>query len=109
MGEVGTKKLFEDERIVVWEFALEPGERTPCHTHDKDYMWYVIEGSMLEVFGADGRPLGSFEARTGEVFSIDCRGNELVSNDGRGLRVPATHSARNAGGTRYREILVEKK
>ena len=35
----------EDERIVLWEFALGPGERTACHTHDKDYMFYVLEGS----------------------------------------------------------------
>jgi beta-alanine degradation protein BauB len=47
MGDVGTKKLFEDERIILWEFALEPGERTACHTHDKDYLFYVLEGSTL--------------------------------------------------------------
>lgn len=109
MGEVGTTKLFEDDRIVMWEFVLEPGERTPCHTHRHDYLFYVLEGSRLEVFDADGGPLGSFEARTGDVFSLKCEGDELVSNDDKGLCAPATHSARNGGSSRYREILVEKK
>lgn len=52
MGDVGTTKLFEDERIILWEFVLEPGGRTACHTHDKAYMFYVLEGSRLEVFDA---------------------------------------------------------
>jgi hypothetical protein len=109
MGDVGTKKLFEDERIILWEFALGPGERTACHTHDKDYMFYVLEGSTLEVFDAGGAPLGAFEARTADIFSFRCEGDELVSTDGKGLRAPATHIARNAGSRRYREILIEKK
>ena len=25
MGDVGTSKVFENERIIVWEFVLEPG------------------------------------------------------------------------------------
>ena len=39
-------------------------ERARCHMHDKDsgLMSYVIEGSTIEVFGEDGRALGSFEA-----------------------------------------------
>jgi hypothetical protein len=109
MGDVGTKKLFEDERIILWEFALEPGERTACHTHDKDYVFYVLEGSTLEVFDAEGAPLGAFEARPADIFSLRCDGNELVSTDDKGLRAPATHIARNAGRHRYREILIEKK
>ena len=109
MGEVGTTKLFEDDRIILWEFVLEPGEQTPCHTHLHDYLFYVLEGSRLEVFDRDGEPLPSFEARTGDVFSLKCDGDELVSTDEKRLRVPAAHSARNAGAGRYREILIEKK
>jgi predicted metal-dependent enzyme (double-stranded beta helix superfamily) len=109
MGEVGTTKLFEDDRIILWEFALEPGEQTPCHTHRHDYLFYVLEGSTVEVFDRDGGPLGSIEPRTGDVFSLKCDGDDLVSTDDKKLRVPATHSARNAGTSRYREVLVEKK
>lgn len=109
MGEVGTKKLFEDDRIILWEFVVEPGERTASHTHRHDYLFYVLEGSTLELFDAAGSPQGSFEARTGEVFSLKLAGDELASADDQGLRVSATHSARNLGSGRYREILVEEK
>jgi len=109
MGEVGTKKISEDDRIIMWEFVVEPGERTPSHTHRHDYLFYVLEGSTMELFDAEGSPLGSFEAQTGDVFSLKLDGDELVSDDDKGLRVSATHSTRNLGSGRYREILVEKK
>ena len=57
----------------------------------------------------EGLPLGAFEARTADIFSFRCVGDELVSTDDKGLRAPATHIARNAGSRRYREILIEKK
>jgi predicted metal-dependent enzyme (double-stranded beta helix superfamily) len=109
MGTVGTTKVFEDERIIVWEFVLAPGEKTPVHTHEHDYIFYVLEGAPLQVYDAEDRELGQFDASTGAVFALKCEGGELISLDGRGHRVPATHSARNLGATRYREILVETK
>lgn len=109
MGEVGTARIFENDRIIVWDFVLEPGERTPCHTHEHGYVWYVIEGSRLETFDEDGRLLGAFDSNTGDTFAFECVDGELISTDGKGLRGAATHSARNAGATRYREILVEMK
>lgn len=109
MGDVGTTKIFENDRVAIWEFALEPGERTPSHTHRHDYVFHVLEGSKLEVFDESGAALGSFEARTGDTFALRCEGGDLVSADEKGMRAPATHSARNAGPSRYREILVETK
>ena len=109
MGEVGTRKVFEDDKVILWEFELAPGERTPVHTHTHDYVFYVLEGSRLEVFGANDEPLGAFDANTGDVFALVCEKGELRSRDDKGLRAPATHSARNAGTRRYREILVETK
>jgi len=107
-GEVGTTRVFENDKIIVWEFVLEPGETTPVHTHRHDYIFYVLDGTRLEVFDADGRALGDLDAHTGAVFALEVEGDELVSIDGK-HRVPVTHSARNAGTTRYREILVESK
>ena len=109
MSGVGTTKVFENDKIIVWEFVLEPGATTPVHTHEHDYIFYVLDGAPLQVYGADGRELGKFDARTGAVFALRCEGDELVSVDEKGHRVPVTHSARNCGTTRYREILVETK
>ncbi len=57
MGEVGTTKVFENDKIIVWEFTLEPGETTPVHTHKHDYIFYVLDGAPLEVFDADDQAL----------------------------------------------------
>lgn len=56
MGEVGTKLVFENERVKVWEFTLEPGEAIAAHTHHHDYFFYAIEGSTLEVTRANVGP-----------------------------------------------------
>lgn len=108
-GDVGSRKIFEDDDIILWEFVLEPGARTPCHTHRHDYLFYVLEGTRLEVYDADDRHLGGFDSPTGATFALAVDGDELVSTDDKGLRAPATHSARNAGPGVYREILIEKK
>ena len=108
-GTVGTTKLFENDQIILWEFVLEPGETTSVHTHEHDYVWYVLEGTTLEVLDKDDKYLGVLDAPTGAIFPFRLEGNELVSTDAKGLRAPATHSARNGGPTRYREILVETK
>ena len=44
-----------------------------------------------------------------KVFAFKCPKGQLVSSDNKGLQVTATHSARNAGVSRYREILIETK
>ena len=108
-GAVGSTKLFENDKIILWEFVLEPGEQTPVHTHLHDYVWYVLEGTTLEVFDAEDKYLGKFEAPTGAIFPLRLEGDELVTTDDKGIRAPATHAARNGGPTRYREILVETK
>ncbi|MEQ8857573.1 MAG: hypothetical protein RIC56_02895 [Pseudomonadales bacterium] len=109
MAGVGDRIVYEDGRIRVWEFDLEPGQRTPLHTHVHDYVFYVIEGSTLEVFDHQDRLLGAFEAPTGAVFPFRVEGERLVPASGEGPSAPVTHSARNAGATRYREILIETK
>ncbi|MFP6681573.1 MAG: hypothetical protein VCB07_05175 [Gammaproteobacteria bacterium] len=109
MAGVGSKVVFEDNKIKVWEFNLEPGEQTPLHTHEMDYVFYVIDGAPLEVFDADDNNLGTLDLASGEVVPIRVEGDELVMIKDESKRVPVTHSARNAGPNRYREILIETK
>ena len=109
MGQVGTSKVFENDRIMIWELVLEPGERAPCHTHRHDYVFYVLEGSTAELFDENDAFVSSFDLSAGDVFAFTCEEAELVSSDGKGLRLPVTHSVRNVGPSRYREILVETK
>ena len=109
MAGVGSNVVFEDEKIKVWEFNLEPGEQTPVHTHEMDYIFYVIDGTTLEVFDADNEYLGPLEVASGEVVALRLEGDELVMRGDDSKRVPATHSAKNGGPNRYREILIETK
>jgi len=109
MAGVGSNVVYEDDKIKVWEFNLEPGEQTPVHTHEMEYIFYVIDGTTLEVFDADNNQLPTLELADGDVIALRIEGEELVVIGNEDLRVPVTHSARNAGPRRYREILVEKK
>ena len=109
MGEVGTTKVYENEKIIVWEFTLEPGEETPLHEHKHDYIFYIQNGSKLQVFGEEGNDLGTLDATTGSVFAFKVENGYLVSTDEKNLRVPVTHTAKNVGTSSYKEILVETK
>ncbi len=108
-SNVGTGKLFENDKIIVWEVRLEPGQALPCHTHVHDYVWYAIEGTTLEVYDENDSYLHSFEAPTGAVFSLRVEGDELVSTTDSSNRVPVTHWAKNVGDGLFHEILVETK
>ena len=111
MAGVGSEKIFENDKVIVWNFVLEPGQETPMHTHDHSYMWYAIEGAPLQVFDEHGNDLGTLEAPTGTVYSLALDNGflEVLSEPGKGIRVPAKHKARNVGSTAYREVLVEYK
>ena len=106
MADIATKKIFENEKIAVWEMVLEPGEYTEVHTHSHDYVFYVLEGSTGEVMDKFGNSVGQLEMKAGDSYFFRLEGQELVATE---LRIPVTHSARNVGTTRFREIIVETK
>jgi quercetin dioxygenase-like cupin family protein len=92
MADVGTKLIFENERVKIWEFTLAPGQEIGSHKHEHDYFFYPIEGGTLEVTRASGVTRATLE--TGKIY-FRTRGD--------------THAARNLGAERYHEILVELK
>ena len=106
MCDVGSRKLFENDKVVVWEFTLEPGEITGVHTHSRDYLIHALKGAPAEVFDKDLKSLGTGELHSGDTLYLRLEGGELVSDV---IRLPATHAARNIGRNRYREILIEIK
>jgi len=42
-SSVGTKLVYEDDRVRVWMLDLEPGEAMPWHVHHHDYTFVVTE------------------------------------------------------------------
>jgi beta-alanine degradation protein BauB len=93
-GSVGTKLLYENDQVKVWEFALDPGEAIPMHTHTMDYLFHVYQGSTLEVSFPGDKPKVSVALKDGDV---------------RFIPQGARHMARNTGEKRYVEVLVELK
>ena len=43
----GSKKLLENERVIVWDFAWTPDVPTPMHFHDKDVVVTYLEDGAL--------------------------------------------------------------
>ena len=45
---VGTRLLFENDRVRVWDLALEPGEFLEKHFHRDDFLFVVTNGGSLK-------------------------------------------------------------
>src|SRR5579871_2402940 len=109
MPGVGTQKVFENDRVVVWHLDLEPGELGHRHTHELDYVVRVISGSTLEVFGPQGELLDTVELESGGAVSFRVDGDQILADRPGYPIVPVTHSARNIGTNTFSEVLIEFK
>jgi beta-alanine degradation protein BauB len=109
MAGVGTEKVFENDRVIVWHLDLEPGEQSGRHTHHLDYVVRVLSGSTLEVSGPNGDVLDTVELETGGAVAFRIDGDRIVADRPGYPAVPATHSARNVGTKTFREVLIEFK
>lgn len=78
MADIATKKLHENDKAIVWELKLQPGESTGVHTHKHDYLFHVLSGSTLETLDKNGKSLGVFEAEAGRTYNFTIDGAELV-------------------------------
>ena len=92
-GDVGTKLIFENDRVKVWELTLQPGQAVGEHTHEHDYLILPIETSMVEVTRSGGR-----------VEVSEYAGGSVIYR-----QKGETHDAKNVGPTRYHQLLVELK
>ena len=95
-AEVGTRLLFENERVRVWDLRLEPGESTGLHRHTDDYLYVVIGGGELQGIDADGNRKPLRNMCDGDVVFRTIDGEDV-------------HEAVNAGDSPWRNIVVELK
>ena len=109
MSGVGTQKVFEDDRVIVWHLDLEPGEQGRQHTHELDYVARVVAGSTLEVLGPNGELLYKVERESGEAINFRIAGDQVTSNFSESSPIPATHSVKNVGTRTFKEVLIEFK
>ncbi|MEX0663289.1 MAG: hypothetical protein WD598_00805 [Acidimicrobiia bacterium] len=100
LGEIGDHVLFENEKIRIWEMCVKPGEASPWHHHQHDYVVVVVEGDRVAV----EHPAGE-EPRSGEGYGeVAIQPGDVVF-----LEAGATEIARNTGKSRYRDIQIELK
>jgi len=90
-GPIGDRVLFEDEHIRVWEMVLEPGQRSPLHHHENDYVVVVVEGDQVTVEPLEAGAKSAPVAPGHSVF----------------LRKGGTEVAVNSGAARYRDVQIE--
>lgn len=93
--DVGTKLLFENDRVRIWEIDLAPGERVPFHFHSTTYFWVCVDGSRAIGREADGT-MHVFDHKPGDVDFLPLPGGEAL-----------VHDLENAGDSRMRFVTVE--
>jgi hypothetical protein len=94
--QVGTRLLFENDRVRIWEMVLQPNEESTRHEHASDYLFVYSTHSKIAVFKEDGSDPEVSEEAPGFVQYTDV---------GSGV----THRVKNVGTGEHREILVELK
>jgi predicted metal-dependent enzyme (double-stranded beta helix superfamily) len=100
LGDVATTKLFENDRVRVWEMALEPGESSDVHQHTLDYLLIQLDGDKIA---------GIFEPDTGGPYPPGIVEGDVAPGNVIYIERGGIETAKNTGQAPYREILVELK
>lgn len=102
-GDVGTKKLYEDERCIVWEFRLAPGEISSVHKHERDYIMLILGGDRIAAhFSEDS--VGVYEEHAGKTYKGDVTPG-VVKFGAKG----SIEAAENIGTQEYLNYVIEFK
>jgi hypothetical protein len=99
--EVGSKLLFENDQVKVWEFSMEPGEKGRLHRHATDYLMIQLTGDKV---GAEFHPESKDEWGTEGWIEGDVVPGQVLYAKAGGVETPM-----NIGKVRFSEIIVELK
>ena len=77
---VGSRLLFENEAVRVWEIVLGPGERLPFHRHVTSYFYRCHSGGRLRVSTLDGE-VAEYESAADEVHFHAIGPEDVVAHD----------------------------
>ena len=95
---VGSRLLFENDRVRVWDVALEPGESLKTHIHHLDYVILVESGGVLRMTDPD------HPANDRDISFHDDQVEFRVVGDGK-----VDHLLTNIGTKRHRNYVIELK
>ena len=99
LGDVGTRLLFENDRVRAWELRLAPGEDSAAHRHDLDHLLIQLSGDRVAVIpepDTEGPYKDYLEAEVIPGMTV------FVPRGG-------VETARNVGSQPYREVIIELK
>ncbi len=99
LGAIGTRMLFENDRVRVWQVRLAPGEQGAVHRHELDHLLIQVAGDRIAVVP---------EADTGGPFR-DYLEADVVPGAVVGVARGGVEAARNVGNEPYLEVIVELK
>jgi len=78
----GVKKLFENSRVVVWDYTWQPRVATPMHFHDKDVVVVYVEDGALKSTTPDGQStVNEFQKGTVRYNTRNRVHTELLTTD----------------------------
>ena len=99
LGDVGTRLVWENDRVRIWEMLLAPGERSAVHEHELDYLLIPLEGDRIAV---EVEPDTAGAYRESGDFAVPVGKAHFIARGG-------VETAVNTGTETYREILIELK
>jgi hypothetical protein len=99
LGGVGTRVVYEDERVRVWQLKLAPGEDSAVHRHELDHLLIQVAGDRIAVI-----PEPDSEGPYREYLEAAVVPGAIVHVERGGIE-----TARNTGTQLYLEIIIELK
>lgn len=99
LGGVGTRVVFENDRVRIWELRLEPGQESALHRHELDHVLVQVSGDRIAVV-----PDPDTEGPYRDYLEADVVPGAAVH-----VRRGGVETARNIGERPYLEVIVELK
>ncbi len=95
---VGTRVMFENERVRVWDLALAPGESLEQHIHRHDYFFIVESGGLIRFANPDD---------PGDYHDVQFEDDQVTFVEVTGGKVD--NRLTNIGTKRHRNYVIELK
>jgi quercetin dioxygenase-like cupin family protein len=92
-GTIGTRIIFENDLVRVWDMQVGPRGRKPWHHHKLPYVIIPISGGRVEIENVEGK-----------VYYGEEKGGEAIWRD-----AGEKHELRNLTDAPYQNVLVEIK
>jgi hypothetical protein len=99
LGPIGSKVVFENDRVRIWQLRLKPGEASAVHNHELDHILVQVAGDRIAV-----EPEPDSQGPFRDYMAADVIPGAAVFVERGGVE-----TARNVGDERYLEVIIELK